>query len=86
MNNAAKHAGANKIRVELEEDDAQVKVRISDDGRGFDVSQESEGFGLIGMRERVEGAGGELSVESDLGSGTVVTALLPVARRGEPVA
>jgi len=57
-----------------------------DDGAGFDPSREngrvrdrdSGGFGLKGMRERVEGAGGTLSVESAVGEGTPLAVELPV--------
>jgi signal transduction histidine kinase len=50
---------------------------VSDDGRGFDVSEPSAGFGLAGMRERAALMGGRLAIESS-GSGTVVTAVFPL--------
>jgi signal transduction histidine kinase len=83
VNNAVKHAKAGEIRIELEEDEEHVIVRVSDDGHGFDPEATGDGFGLIGMRERVEQVAGELDVESVPGDGTVITARLPAIRRGD---
>ncbi len=63
-----------------------VALDVRDDGAGFDLSREnrrvrdrdSGGFGLKGMRERVERAGGTLSVESAIGEGTTLAVKLPV--------
>ena len=52
---------------------------VSDDGCGFDTEAEREGFGLDGMRERVELVGGELQIESKPGSGTRMMATIPFA-------
>ena len=62
-----------------------MDVAVADDGRGFDTATpDSGGFGLTGMRERVELADGELDIESGP-SGTTVRARLPVRRRaGSP--
>jgi two-component system sensor histidine kinase DegS len=83
MNNALKHASPTAVRIEVAESDRSVTLRISDDGIGFDPSAVTERFGLVGMRERVEIANGELRVESKPGEGTVVVADLPVVRAGE---
>ena len=53
-----------------------MKVEVIDDGRGFDPEAATEGFGLLGMRERVGLAHGQLTVESEPGS-TVVRATVP---------
>jgi signal transduction histidine kinase len=55
-----------------------ITVRVEDDGRGFDLSTIKRGFGLTGMRERVELAGGELTIEGREGGGTLIRAKLPV--------
>jgi signal transduction histidine kinase len=81
LNNAVKHAGSSEIRVDVEEDEKCVTIRVTDDGRGFDPSAVSGRFGLLGMRERIELAGGELEIDSEEGSGTSVIARLPVVRR-----
>lgn len=82
LNNALKHAAPTSVRIEVTESDRTVTLRIADDGVGFDPSAVTERFGLVGMRERVEIAGGELHVDSNPGQGTIVTAELPVVRAG----
>ncbi|HUH80916.1 MAG TPA: GAF domain-containing sensor histidine kinase [Solirubrobacteraceae bacterium] len=80
LTNVAKHAHASSVTVEVDERPGELRVTVSDDGRGFDADAVQRGFGLAGMRERIELAGGELSVESG-SEGTTVRASLP-ARRG----
>lgn len=84
LTNVAKHAGADRAVVEVVEDGATVSVRIRDNGRGFDPHDETEGFGLLGMQERVELVDGHLTVDSSAGRGTTVTAEFPVRRRARP--
>jgi signal transduction histidine kinase len=83
LTNVARHARASKARVELTETAEGVVLEVHDDGIGFDPSAERLGgldhFGLAGMRERVELAGGTWTVWSRPGSGTVPTASLPKA-------
>lgn len=69
LNNAAKYSKATKVDVVVKLVEGKIVLRITDNGSGFDteaVSEPGEGarFGLINMRERAEGAGGELRVES----------------------
>jgi signal transduction histidine kinase len=75
VSNALGHADARQIDVELTVDDALVRLCIRDDGRGFDpgAPTEGDGFGLIGMRQRVEHMGGWLTLASRPGEGTEVT-------------
>ena len=83
LRNVAQHAGAQKAKVSLQYGPEGVVVTIEDDGRGFDVEQtftSAEGrghFGVIGMRERAEAAGGQLVVRSEAGHGTIVRASIP---------
>jgi len=83
LRNVAQHAGAQKAKVSLQYGPEGVVVTIEDDGRGFDVehtftSAEGRGhFGVIGMRERAEAAGGQLVVRSEAGHGTIVRASIP---------
>jgi signal transduction histidine kinase len=83
LTNVARHARASKARVELTETADGVVLEVHDDGVGFDPAAEQLGgldhFGLAGMRERVELAGGTWTVWSRPGSGTVLTASLPKA-------
>jgi signal transduction histidine kinase len=77
LNNVGKHAGASRVTVSLAAENGSVRLRINDDGVGFDPVVGSrllgEGhFGLAGMRERVEMVGGHLSIDSAPGHGTTV--------------
>jgi signal transduction histidine kinase len=78
LTNVAKHADAESAMLQVTVGDGRLDVLISDDGRGFDQGAKPSGFGLAGMRERVELTGGELKVESMPGSGTKVMASLPL--------
>jgi signal transduction histidine kinase len=84
LNNAARHSGAKRARVEVSENEDNIRVRVIDEGSGFDPGVRSEGFGLIGMRERVTLAGGTLDLHSAPGAGTTITAVLPAYHRDEP--
>lgn len=81
LQNVVKHARATRAEVELRCDDSRVRLRVTDDGRGFDVASppgRDSGYGLHSMSERAELIGGQLSVTSRPGIGTVVTASVPV--------
>ncbi len=81
LTNASKHGAAARATVSVIEQDEQIHVTVRDDGRGFDQTAATAGFGLAGMRERVELLGGQLELSSAIGEGTTVTANLPVMRR-----
>lgn len=85
MNNAVKHAQAQRISVNLVFDARRVQLSVRDDGRGFDNRAASNGqdghFGLVGMRERAEQIGGTLSINSSPGSGTEVVADVPISEK-----
>jgi signal transduction histidine kinase len=81
LTNVVKHAGASRVTVAAIEDDATVELTVTDDGAGFQTDAASEGFGLIGMRERITLLGGELDFDSQPGAGTTVAARIPVQRR-----
>jgi signal transduction histidine kinase len=80
--NVRQHAAAHHVQVRLERRDGATMLSISDDGVGFSPDQATarlrEGhFGLVGMRERVELAGGKWHLETAPGSGTRITASVP---------
>ena len=83
INNVVKHAQAGKLQVEVVEADGSVVLTIRDDGSGFEASRPGAGFGLVGMRERVELVDGRLVIDSMPGRGTVVRAEIPAVH--EPV-
>jgi signal transduction histidine kinase len=76
--NVRRHSGASNVEVRLRTDDEAILIEITDDGRGFDPGSARTGIGLVGMRERVEGLGGEIELRSRLGEGTKVTVRVPV--------
>jgi signal transduction histidine kinase len=81
LNNIKKHARASKVDIELAFSNRQVRLRIDDNGVGFDTGIARENrFGLISMRERVKLLGGTFEVRSESGKGTHITASLPVER------
>lgn len=76
LNNALKHAAATKVAVGLNVQDGHATLKVSDNGRGFDLTESIQhgGLGLHSMRERVERLGGQLELVSLLGNGTTLTA------------
>jgi signal transduction histidine kinase len=79
--NAAKHSGASAVKVTVESAGPQVRLCVSDDGVGGAVP--GAGSGLVGLKDRVEAAGGTLSVSSPPGEGTRLTAEIPLAQDRE---
>ncbi len=80
LTNVVKHAEAETVRLVLREDSGRIEVIVRDNGHGFDTMRPTEGFGLLGMRERIELADGELEVRSRPGEGAEVRAWVPVRR------
>jgi signal transduction histidine kinase len=76
VTNAVKHGHPTKIEVTLECPE-EWRLRISDDGCGFDAEQAADGFGLQSMRRQAHALGGRLRVTGVPGQGTSVEALLP---------
>jgi signal transduction histidine kinase len=74
--NALKHASPRRLDIRLEERDGWLSVEVRDDGSGFDTSK-AVGSGLRGVADRVEAVKGRFWVETSVGRGTVVSALLP---------
>jgi signal transduction histidine kinase len=77
LTNSRRHSGARKVDVRLWAEGDTLVVEVTDDGRGFDPTVARGGVGLVGMRERVEGLGGEIEVKSRPGEGTEVTVRVP---------
>ena len=78
LNNVLKHAHAARVTVRLAVFGGNTTLVIADDGVGFDPSlHAADGFGLPGMRERVERLGGKLIIESSPGAGTRVQVEVP---------
>jgi two-component system sensor histidine kinase UhpB len=83
LTNVARHSKATQARIVLTEQPRDLVLEVHDNGRGMDADYARRGsLGLLGMRERAVFVGGELTLTSAPGQGTVVTAripLLPVA-------
>jgi len=76
LTNVLKHAEADSVDVSVSEEDSVVEVTVRDSGRGFEQDEPPPGFGLVGMRERVQLLGGSLSIRSGA-DGTRVEIGLP---------
>ena len=84
LTNAAKHAEASVVEVDVEVADGALRVRVRDDGVGGAVFARRSG--LVGVKDRVEALGGRILVESPLGAGTSIQVELPldVGDRSDP--
>ena len=81
LTNTIKHSQAKNAAVTLDQPaKGLLRVRVYDDGQGFDVEDESEGIGLGTMRDYAEALGGQCVVDSARDNGTTVTATLPFTR------
>jgi signal transduction histidine kinase len=81
ITNALRHSGAARVTVRLEFAERAVRLRVEDDGKGFDPEHppaSEGGFGLIGIRERVAEVGGQVVFESAPGRGTKLTVEAPM--------
>jgi len=82
MNNAIKHAQATTLDIDLKLSAANdLELTIKDDGKGMDIHavDQTNHFGLLGIRERVQGLHGHFSVDSELGAGTAINITIPNA-------
>jgi signal transduction histidine kinase len=83
LNNAATHASAKNTNVTVVQKSDRISVQIHDDGRGFSPERQ-RGMGILGMEERVRRLGGTLTLRSNPGTGSTVSAEIPLPRL-EPV-
>jgi signal transduction histidine kinase len=80
LSNVVKHADATKAEVRVAMDGGELRITVADDGRGFEPEATTGGFGLVGMRERVDLAGGSLTIGPNE-PGTLVEVSLPAHAR-----
>jgi signal transduction histidine kinase len=83
VTNTIRHALAQKVRMELHNIDGAIRLRVSDNGQGFDVARiehapERDRLGLSGMRERTFAVGGQFEIKSQPGKGTEIVAHFPL--------
>lgn len=80
LHNVVKHAAARQVRVDVHRDAAGVRMRIQDDGKGFDPDTVPDGhLGLAGMRARADRLGASFACHSEPGSGTTIEVALAAA-------
>ena len=84
LQNVQKYAQATRACVRLRDADDALHFSVEDDGRGFDVEQAKKGAGLTNMQDRLDAAGGVLTMQSVVGEGTVVSGALPVPAAATP--
>lgn len=88
LTNVARHSGVRAGSVQLCLETNEVVLRVSDLGCGYDPSESfraPRGWGLEGMRDRVDSVGGTLHIESKPGYGTTIEARIPVSRENEEI-
>jgi NarL family two-component system sensor histidine kinase YdfH len=81
LTNIARHAQARQVWLTLCQETQEITLRVRDDGIGFDPATATRGnghYGLIGLRERAQLAGGALDIASAPGAGTTLTLRLPL--------
>lgn len=80
LTNAAKHGHAKRAVVEVHEDEINITVSVRDDGVGFDPHDHTDGYGLLGMHERVQLLDGSVEINSAPSEGTTIKASFPIKR------
>lgn len=80
--NALKHAGSDRIHVEVAHEHDRLRLLVRDEGRGFDAHDTAHVGGLVHLRDRVNALGGTIQLVSTPGEGTEVTASIPLSAAG----
>jgi len=86
LNNVAKHSGADRVQLSLQQQDKTVTLIVEDNGSGFDSEKplpqnaSGRGFGLASMRERIELSGGTFTIQSAPGQATRICAVWPILK------
>jgi len=79
LHNVDKHAQATNIQVNLSQDDQFIQLTVEDSGIGFDpdVMCKKSGLGMVSINERAQLLGGDVTIESEIGRGTIVSIRIP---------
>ena len=80
LTNICKHAQATSVTVGLLAEAGMIHLSIEDNGKGFNPTQNTTGFGLQGMRERAVALGAQLNLHSQLGTGCCISVSLPLSK------
>jgi signal transduction histidine kinase len=87
LHNCEKHSGASRVRIRISQAPGALKVDIEDNGCGAELGstgmpQKRHGSGLLGMRERIAGLGGDVALDSAPGRGLRLSIRIPVSSEG----
>jgi signal transduction histidine kinase len=77
LHNTAKHSHAKQVRVDLVGEYDLIRLRVCDDGIGFDTGQTKKGLGLVSIQERLRSVGGQFTIYSMPSRGTQIQATVP---------
>jgi signal transduction histidine kinase len=80
LTNITKYANATDVKIKLQALPTELVLMIQDNGKGFNIEQNTTGFGLQGMRERTLVQGGKFEINTLPGSGCRITAKFPLPR------
>jgi signal transduction histidine kinase len=78
VNNMVRHSACTEAEIDFRIEGGWLVLKLSDNGKGLDLTHESEGQGLLSMRQRAKKLGGELEIRSPNGQGTTVTLRVPL--------
>ncbi|RYZ19867.1 MAG: sensor histidine kinase, partial [Chitinophagaceae bacterium] len=79
LNNVLKHSEATEVSIDLEQGKNNLRLCITDNGKGFSVNKSNNGIGLMNMRTRAENLSGTLVVKSKPGQGCRVEVMVPLS-------
>jgi signal transduction histidine kinase len=80
LTNISKHARATRVNLEISLSRGSLLLIIQDNGRGFDIHQNTTGFGLQSMRDRTLALGGQFTINSAIGGGCQITVDIPLSK------
>ena len=80
LNNIIKHAEATRVDIQLFEHPTEIDIIIEDNGKGFDLTNTKDRFGLDQMHIRTESLGGRIEINSHPGKGTHILVQIPVKK------
>lgn len=80
LTNISKYAQATQVKIQLNATATNLLLTVEDNGKGFNLSQNTTGFGLQSMRDRTAALGGYFNINSTLGQGCTITANIPLPR------
>ena len=82
VNNVLRHSTCTRAEIEVNLDGHDVCLRVSDNGKGFDTTSDTDGHGLVSIRQRARNLAGTLEVTSAPGNGTTIALRAPLSRAG----